>query len=226
MSAAEICPTMQKLWFKSKRSQPLPTAEDISASSPQTEEPSQDNNPPVNMGSETIDKAHSKFKFTNKRILGYFSKIPTKFLKLQVPPFWLILLLGLGGIAIVTMLGLQYLTAPESTPGSNLVCKSKIKGDWQTPIGKITLQEDQGDLVSGKYEYTNSDRGKIVGELKGKLSNNVVTFDWQETPKQQAKQTGKGVLVFVEGCKEFYGSYGTGESTSNFGNWQGLRISK
>ena len=217
---------MQKLWFKSKRSQPLPTAEDVSPSSPQTEEPSQDNNPSVNIGSETTDKAHSKLKFAHKGILKYFSKIPAKSLELQISPFWLILLFGLGGIAIVTMLGLQYLTAPESTPDSNLVCKSKINGDWQTPIGKITLQEDKGDLVLGKYEYTNSDRGKIVGEMKGKLSNNVLVFDWQETPNQQAKQTGKGVLVFGEGCKEFYGSYGAGESTSNFGNWQGLRMPK
>ena len=72
--------------------------------------------------------------------------------------------------------------------------------------------------------------GNIIGEFRGKLRNNVITFDWQETPKQQSlqqpKQQGRGVLVFSENCKEFYGSYGTGNSTNNFGNWQGSNIPK
>ena len=217
---------MQKFWFKSKRSQPLLTEEDVTPSSPRTDELSQENNPSVNIRLETTDKYHSKFAFANKRILKYFSEIPSKSFEWQISPLRLVLLVGFGGIALSTAFGLKYLTAPESTPDSSLSCKSKINGDWQTPIGKMTLQEVQGDLVSGKYEYTNSDRGETIGDLKGKLSNNVVIFDWQETPKQQVKQSGKGVFVFGEGCKEFYGGYGTGESTSNFGNWQGLLMSK
>ena len=115
---------------------------------------------------------------------------------------------------------------PESTQDSNLSCKSKISGDWQTPFGKVTLREENDNLVTGKYEYVNFERGKIVGELTGKLSNNVVIFDWQETPNQQPKQHGKGILIFGQGCKEFSGSYGTGDSTSNFGDWQGSRMPK
>jgi hypothetical protein len=122
------------------------------------------------------------------------------------------------------MLGTYYLTAPESTPDSNLACKSKITGDWQTPLGKMHLEEKDNAQVLGKYTYSNFERGNIIGEFTGKLRNNVITFDWQETPLKQPKQRGKGLLIFSENCKGFYGSYGTGDSTNNFGNWQGSKI--
>ncbi|PZO41716.1 MAG: hypothetical protein DCF19_09160 [Pseudanabaena frigida] len=212
VSAAKLCLTMQKLWFKSKRSQSLPPEEEQTGSSSAIGESTQEVATPTT--AET------------KGSVKYFPKFLQRPFAWQISSAWLILILGLGGIAVVTMLGLQYLTAPEATPDSNLACKSQISGDWQTPFGKVTLQEESENLISGKYEYANFERGKIVGELTGKLSNNVVTFDWQETPKQQPKQQGKGILIFAEGCKEFYGSYGTADSTSNFGNWQGSRIPK
>jgi hypothetical protein len=199
---------MQKLWSrKDKRSQPLPP-EDEDSSSPAA--------------------AVSDHEVTTSAdgVLKYFSKLLKKPFKSPISSSWLFFGLGVGGVVIVTIFGLQYLTAPEATPDSNLACKSKINGDWQTPFGKVTLQEKSENLISGKYEYANFERGKIVGELTGKLSNNVIVFDWKETPKQQPQQQGKGILVFGEGCKEFYGSYGTGESTSNFGNWQGSRLTK
>ncbi|OYQ65744.1 hypothetical protein B9G53_06355 [Pseudanabaena sp. SR411] len=199
---------MQKLWSsKSKRSQPLPP-EDEDTSSPETE----------GLESEDTTSAEGSLK--------YFSKLLKKPWSWQISLSWLFLAVGVGGVAIATILGLQYLTAPDAASDSDLACKSKISGDWQTPFGKVTLQEASENLVSGKYEYANFERGKITGEFTGKLSNNVVTFDWTETPNQQAKQQGKGILVFGEGCKEFYGSYGTGESTNNFGNWQGSRLTK
>ncbi len=217
---------MQKLWFKSKRSQPLLPEEDTRSSSPATEDSPQTSTDPVLSTSETSGQESEKFTLTKHGILKYLSQIPQKPPEWQISPTWVMLILGLGGIAIVTMLGMQYLTTPEATPDSTLTCRSKINGDWHTPIGKLTLQEENGDRISGKYEYTNFDRGKIIGEFRGKLNNNVINFDWQETPKQQPKQQGKGILIFGEGCKEFYGSYGTGDSTSNFGNWQGSRMSK
>ncbi len=146
--------------------------------------------------------------------------------KWPISPFWLFLAFGIGGVFAIALLGLKYLTAPEANPDSKLTCKSQLSGDWQTPFGKVNLKEDGYDSVSGKYEYLNFERGKVVGELTGKVSNNVVTFDWQETPNQQPKQQGKGVLIFASGCNDFYGSYGLGENTNNFGNWQGSRISK
>lgn len=199
---------MQKLWSnKNKRSQPIPP-ESGDTSSPATEvsEP------------EVPKAAEGKLKNISKLLKNPFKK--------QIPLSWFVLALGVGGVTIVTIFGLQYLTAPDATPDSNLACKSKINGDWQTPFGKVTLQEQSENLISGKYEYANFERGKIAGELTGKLSRNVISFDWKETPKQQPQQQGKGILVFGEGCKEFYGSYGTGESTNNFGNWQGSRLTK
>ena len=199
---------MQKLWSsKNKRSQPLPPAGEDETS------------PAV----ESLDQ---EVPTSSEGDLKYFSKLLKKPFEFPISASWLFLALGLGGVTIVTIIGLQYLTAPEATPDSNLACKSKINGDWQTPFGKVTLQEQSENLVSGKYEYANFERGKITGELTGKLSNNVITFDWKETPKKQPQQQGKGILVFGEGCKEFYGSYGTGESTNNFGNWQGSRLTK
>lgn len=141
--------------------------------------------------------------------------------------FWLFLFLAIGGVALVSFLGLQYLTAPEATPDSSLTCNSKISGEWKTPLGKVTFKEEGNNRVSGKYEYANFERGKVVGEITGKLgNNNVIEFDWKETPEQQSPQSGKGVLIFSGGCQQFFGSYGTGESTDNFGNWQGSRLSK
>jgi len=198
---------MQKLWSsKIKRSQPLP---------PDDEDDS--------LSAEPSDQ---EVTTSSNSILENISKLLLKPSEWQFSFAWLFFGLGVAGVIIVTVLGLRDLTAPDARLDSNLACKSKINGDWQTPFGKVTLKEEGGNLISGKYEYTNFERGKITGELTGKLGNNVVTFDWKEAPNQQPKQQGKGILVFGEGCKEFYGSYGTGESTNNFGNWQGSRLTK
>ncbi|TYQ27129.1 hypothetical protein [Pseudanabaena sp. UWO310] len=191
---------MQKLWFsKSKQPQPSPPAEESLSSS----------------ASETTPEQTSQE-----------TNLPAKTFEWEASAAWFFVALGVGGVIMVAMFGLQYLTAPEATPDSNLICKSKIGGDWQTPFGKVTLQSEAENLVSGKYEYTNFERGKISGELTGRLNKNVLSFDWQETPNQQPKQQGKGIIVFGEGCQEFYGSYGIGGSTNNFGNWQGSRLLK
>ena len=139
---------------------------------------------------------------------------------------WVILGVSIGGVIFTTMWGLQYLTALESNPDSSLDCQSKIAGDWQTPFGKISLQETGNQQVAGQYEYSNLDRGKVKGEFTGKLRNNVINFVWKEGKNQPSDQQGKGIFVFSEGCMEFYGSYGIADSTNNFGNWQGYRISK
>ena len=216
VSAAKFCLTMQKLWFKSKRSIPSPLEKEQNISSLAIQEADEKVDQEVVIPEEG-DK---------KGFLKYFPKSLQKSFVWKSFPSWLFLVVGVGGVIVTTILGLQYLTVPESTQDSNLSCKSKISGDWQTPFGKVTLREESDNLVAAKYEYVNFERGKIVGELTGKLSNKVVIFDWQETPNQQPKQQGKGILIFGQGCKEFSGSYGTGDSTNNFGDWQGSRMSK
>ena len=206
---------MLKLWSgRGKQSKPLPT-EDSEAPNPTTQELDQENSvvPPAKNNLKSLkDISQHLPEFIKDKIVGNFSVSG------------LLFAIGIGGVILVTMLGAHYLTAPESTPDSNLACKSKITGDWQTPLGKMHLEEKGNEQVLGKYAYSNFERGNIMGEFTGKLRNNVITFDWQETPLQQPKQQGKGMLVFGENCKEFYGSYGAGDSTNNFGNWQGSKI--
>ena len=206
---------MLKLWSgRGKQSKPLPT-EDSEAPNPTTQELDKENSvvPPAKNNLKSLkDISQHLPEFIKDKIVGNFSVSG------------LLFAIGIGGVILVTMLGAHYLTAPESTPDSNLACKSKITGDWQTPLGKMHLEEKGNEQVLGKYAYSNFERGNIMGEFTGKLRNNVITFDWQETPLQQPKQQGKGMLVFGENCKEFYGSYGTGDSTNNFGNWQGSKI--
>lgn len=211
---------MQKLWFKSKRSKPSPPEEEQNMSSLATDDADQDADKDADQEVVIPEEGYKK------GFLKYFPKSLRKPFVWENFPSWLFLVVGVGGVVAAAILGLHYLTAPESTQDSNLSCKSKISGDWQTPFGKVTLREESDNLVAGKYKYVNFERGKIVGELKGKLSNNVVIFDWQETPNQQPKQQGKGILIFGQSCKEFAGSYGTGDSTNNFGDWQGSRMSK
>jgi len=221
-SVAIICLTMQKLWFsKSKRSQPWPP-EDLEQSTEESEET-------ANIADKKVEDLSLPINHPIVDFLQRFSKhIPESIKNLSWENYsnWLLFFLGIGGISAVATWGLQYLTAPEATRTSTLVCKSKIDGDWETPFGKVTLQEKGNDDVVGQYEYSNFERGKVQGKLTGKQSNNVISFDWQETQPQLDSQQGRGILIFGEGCTEFYGSYGTGDSNNNFGNWQGYRLSK
>lgn len=206
---------MLKLWSgRGKQSKPLST-EDSDVSNPTTQELDQENS--------TTSHAKSNLK-SLQDISRHLAELIKGKIANKFSASGLLFAVGIGGVILVTILGAHYLTAPDSTPDSNLACKSKIGGDWQTPLGKLTLEEKGNEQVSGKYAYSNFERGNIMGEFTGKLRNNVITFDWHETPLQQPKQQGKGVLVFSENCKEFYGSYGTGDSTNNFGNWQGSNI--
>lgn len=141
----------------------------------------------------------------------------------DLPLGWLILAVSVGGVVVTALWGLQYLTALESNPDGGLDCQSKITGEWQTPFGKLSLREADNQKVTGSYEYSNLDRGRVKGEFTGKLRNNVINFAWKEGADQQQ---GKGIFVFSEGCMEFFGSYGIADSTNNFGNWQGYRIKK
>ena len=210
---------MLKLWSgRGKQSKPLPQ-DDSDGSNPPTQESDQENTTtsPAKSNLRSLQDVSQPIRELVK------SRIADKLAgKLSVSS--LLFAVGISGVVLVSMLGANYLTAPDSTPDSNLACKSKITGDWQTPLGKLNLEVKSNEEVLGKYAYSNFERGNIMGEFRGKLRNNVITFDWQETPLQQPKQQGKGVLIFSENCKEFYGSYGTGGSTNNFGNWQGSNI--
>jgi hypothetical protein len=208
---------MQKIWSKkSKQSQPmLPQDNQSELLTPDEAAPAGNAEMSEDISEDNEDNSEAT-EASAKTLLDW----ETSFI-------WLFLSLAIGGVALVAFLGLQYLTTPEANPDSSIDCRSKISGDWTTPFGKVTLKEEDPNRVLGKYTYGNFERGKVVGEIMGKLSNNnVVEFDWKETSEQQSPQNGKGILVFIGGCQQFYGSYGTDDSIDNFGNWQGSRLSK
>lgn len=217
---------MQKLWSsKSRRSHPVPPEDVDVAIAPSSDESHSESD-----NRESDPQEGDPSEMTNSPIFGkYFPKSIKTYLARQIniswdgASNWLILALGVGGVAIVTAWGLKYLTAPEATSASSFSCKSKISGEWQTPSGKVSLQEKENNQVLGKYEYNHFERGKVSGEFTGQQFNNVVNFEWQENTPQSSQQ-GKGIFVFGEGCNEFYGSYGTGDNTNNFGSWQGSRL--
>jgi hypothetical protein len=111
----------------------------------------------------------------------------------------------------------------SSSEISDRSCQTKLNGKWQTNLGNMSFQEEVGSLkVKGKYEFQNLDRGKVKGELNGTLNADVLNFDWQETlGKNQVKQQGKGSFLFRNSCKDFFGSYGLGNSETGLGNWRG-----
>ncbi len=236
---------MQKIWSsKSKRSQPSIPESELGIVD---EKALQDSQNPTDQVTESMDLLAQESNNSDtllaqevlpvnapesvatednpKWFLQYLPKIIADNLiaprEWQLPTSLLVLAIGVGGLAIVTTLGIRYLTILDS-PTNVFSCKSKIQGDWQTPFGKLTLSETS-DLVSGKYEYVNFERGKVMGELTGETNNNVVSFKWQETSDQQVKSRGQGTLIFSEGCQEFYGSYGEEGKANSFTSWQGYR---
>jgi hypothetical protein len=251
---------MQKIWSsKSKRSQPsddesddeyiasnnsASIADEISSGQAQIEQagdrpdhslsPEMDTEPEVVI-TEDLDDSEVETSSLQWQDWVFWQHCPSWLKpKHNIPWGWVIMALGLGGVAITTWWGLQYLTDLDARSDTSVTCQSKISGEWQTSFGKISLQEYGDRQVSGKYTYTNFDRGQVQGKFTGELRNNIVNFIWEETPDELAKNSsqqvatekGKGTFVFTASCLEFYGSYGTGDSTNNFGNWQGYRISK
>ena len=133
---------MQKLWFKSKRSQPSPLEKE------HKEEQNISSLAIENVDENADQDVVIPEEGNKKGFLKYFPKSLQKPFVWKNFPSWLFLVMGVGGVVVATILGLQYLTAPESTQDSNLSCASKISGDWQTPFGKVTLREESDNLVA------------------------------------------------------------------------------
>jgi hypothetical protein len=102
-------------------------------------------------------------------------------------------------------------------------CQTKLNGKWQSNWGTMTFKEESGSSqIKGKYEFQNLDRGKIKGELVGTINGDVLNFEWQETSaKGKAKQQGKGIFLFRNSCKDFFGSYGLNSAETGLNNWRG-----
>jgi hypothetical protein len=105
-------------------------------------------------------------------------------------------------------------------------CQTKLNGKWLSNWGTMTFQEESGSSkVKGKYEFQNLDRGNIKGELVGTMNGDILNFDWQETSiKSKTKQQGKGIFLFRNSCKEFFGSYGLNSAETGLSTWRGKVI--
>jgi hypothetical protein len=138
-----------------------------------------------------------------------------------LPLFWL--LFGIGGLAFVLGLGLNFLTTPGSKSSASS-CQSKLAGKWQTNWGELVFEEKNNSEIVGRYEFYNLKRGKVKGQISGTVDQGVFSFDWQEkSEKGVTKMQGTGIFNLSPNCQEFTGSYGTG-SITNASNWQGKII--
>jgi hypothetical protein len=134
--------------------------------------------------------------------------------------------IGSGAVAAVVIMAILALTHPDSpfllTPKATQSCQTKLNGQWQSNWGSISFEEKaNSQSITGKYDYENLDRGKVKGKLTGSLEGNTLGFSWQETSERGQELKGKGSFLFQNQCKDFYGSYGSGEAESGKGNWRG-----
>lgn len=142
-------------------------------------------------------------------------------------PYIVPLTIGMVSFTVVLILAASSLTNPNfiSSSTQNLNCQAKINGIWQTNWGNLTFQEQpNSQMVVGKYEYDNLDRGKVTGTLTGNLQNDNLNFTWQENAPRGLQQTGKGTFLFQNTCKELFGTYGTGLSEVGKGSWRGTYL--
>ena len=93
------------------------------------------------------------------------------------------------------------------------------EGKWTSTFGEIEITEKNG-VYSGKYTY---DNGIIQ---KAKLSGNVLSGEWVETPKNEPKRSGKFKWTFNKDFSSFTGTWGYGNSNSDGGAWTGQGTSK
>ncbi|MEE3715543.1 hypothetical protein V2H45_02150 [Tumidithrix elongata RA019] len=136
-----------------------------------------------------------------------------------IPSLWF--LAEIGGLIFVLIAGMNILTLPSTKSNHASICQSKLTGQWQTNLGALSFEEKGNSDLVGQYEFYNLNRGKVKGQISGKLDNATFNFDWQENAeKDQSQQHGKGAFTFSENCQEFTGSYGTGSITNTI-NWQG-----
>lgn len=137
--------------------------------------------------------------------------------------------IGSGAVAAAVIMAILALTHPDSpfllTLKTAQSCQTKLNGQWQSNWGSISFEEKaNSQSITGKYDYENLDRGKVKGKLTGNLEGNTLGFSWQETSERGQELKGKGSFLFQNQCKDFYGSYGSGEAESGKGNWRGNAI--
>jgi|GEM_PF-6665225 len=96
-----------------------------------------------------------------------------------------------------------------------------ISGVWKTNKGNVTLAETGYSLryvsIDGSYA------GKKKGTFEGTMFGPVLTGTWSEPDTTGRSNSGRFTLFFRNDCCAFTGTWGTGESDTNGGEWSGVR---
>lgn len=96
-----------------------------------------------------------------------------------------------------------------------------VSGTWKTNWGNIILSDkistDQQVHITGAY--TKEEQGTFDGILSGP----VLTGVWSEPEVKTGEDSGRFTFSFRNNCCAFTGTWGTGESDSNGGEWSGVR---
>ncbi len=96
----------------------------------------------------------------------------------------------------------------ESRPDGG---KGPFFGRWQTAWGRVALLH-LGSHVMGLYN--GQFKGVIIGSVEGK----TLKFEWIQTGEK-----GRGYFTLNEGDNAFSGKWGSGDSDSDGGDWNGTK---
>lgn len=97
-----------------------------------------------------------------------------------------------------------------------------VSGSWKTNWGDVNLTDTSYtyNRIEVTGNYTKQGRGTFDGTLMGP----VLTGTWSEPGSVIGDETGRFTFLFRDDCCSFTGTWGTGESDSNGGEWSGMRI--
>ncbi|MFH0967629.1 MAG: hypothetical protein V1862_08095 [Methanobacteriota archaeon] len=96
-----------------------------------------------------------------------------------------------------------------------------VSGTWKTNWGDISLTDTSVsyDRITLTGNYTRQSRGTFDGTLTGPIFTGV----WSEPGSVLGDEKGRFTFLFRDDCCSFTGTWGTGESDTNGGEWSGMR---
>ena len=98
-----------------------------------------------------------------------------------------------------------------------------ITGTWKTNWGNLSLDESYSSF-NQKYAIIGSYIKKNQGTFQGELTGPVLTGEWEEPDAKSPEDSGRFTFFFKDNCCVFTGTWGTGDSDTNGGEWSGVRF--
>ncbi len=97
-----------------------------------------------------------------------------------------------------------------------------ITGSWKTNWGNMSLDESYSSF-NQKYTIIGSYVKKNQGTFQGELTGPVLTGEWAEPDAKSLEDSGRFTFFLKDNCCAFTGTWGTGDSDTNGGEWSGIR---